>query len=157
MATGRQTVRFLGNSFAPPFVPLRMRTVVLLALIGLVHAAQEPASSPDRELHWRQDLQALSAGLKAPGIRIAGGIATKGQKDFAQLYPHFDGDIWSIQNELPKLTDSEVLLRLMKLIASAHVGHNRIHLSRCEAIRNPVRQQQGRPENAEHARFSECR
>jgi hypothetical protein len=36
---------------------------------------------------WHQDLQILSAGMKASGIRIAGGIATRGQKDFAVLYP----------------------------------------------------------------------
>ncbi len=37
------------------------------------------------------------------------------------------------------------------------VRHDRFHLPRSEAIRNLVRQQQNRPENTKHARFSECR
>jgi hypothetical protein len=105
-----------------------MRICALLAICGLALSAQEPGNSPEREQRWRQDLQFLTAGLKAPGIRIAGGIATKGQKDFALLYPHFDAEIASIESDLPQLTDAEVLLRLMKLIASAHVVHNRIQI-----------------------------
>ncbi len=37
------------------------------------------------------------------------------------------------------------------------VRHDGFHLPRREAIRNPVGQQQNRPENAKHSRFSECR
>ena len=80
-------------------------------------------SPPDQ---WHQDLQALSTGLKAPGIRFAGGIATRGQKDFAVLYPNFDREIQSIEADVPKLSDAEILLRVMRLIASAHVAHNRV-------------------------------
>lgn len=105
-----------------------MKVCALLVIFGPVLCAQEAANQPDRELHWRQDLQVLTSGLKAPGIRIAGGIATKGQKDFALLYPHFEAEIESIETDLPKLTDAEVLLRLMRLIASAHVGHNRVQI-----------------------------
>ena len=59
------------------------------AAFALLLSAQTPAPS-QRELNWRQDFQTLSAAMKASGIRIAGGIATKGQKDFARLYPNFD-------------------------------------------------------------------
>jgi hypothetical protein len=99
-----------------------------LSTLAITLCAQQPTVSADREMHWKLDLQAMASALKAPGIRIAGGIATKGQKDFAQLYPQFDGELASIVSDLPRLTDAEVLLRLMKLIASAHVGHNRIQI-----------------------------
>src|SRR5262249_46992076 len=55
---------------------------------------------------------------------IRGGIATRGQKDFAKLYPKFDAEMESIQSDLPKIPDSEVVLRLRRLIASANVAHN---------------------------------
>jgi hypothetical protein len=103
-----------------------MKICALLIAAAGVLAAQASSPVSDRELHWRQDFQAMSVGLKASGYRIAGGIATKGQKDFALLYPHFDQEIASLTADLPQLTDPEVLLRLMGLIASAHVAHNRI-------------------------------
>jgi hypothetical protein len=88
-------------------------------------ARETPAG---RELQWRQDLQCLTAGLKAPGYRIAGGVATRGQKDFSTVYPNFDAELDALTNDLANLPDSEVLLRLMRLIASAHIAHNRIQL-----------------------------
>jgi hypothetical protein len=77
-------------------------------------------------MHWRQDLGALATALRAPGIRITAGIATRGQKDFAEVYPNFDSDIASLGEAVPNLTDSEVVLRLMRLIASAHIAHNTV-------------------------------
>lgn len=88
----------------------------------------EPAFAAAREARWRQDLQFLSAGLKAPGYRIAGGIATRGQKDFSTLYPTFDAEIDSLETDVRDLTDAEVLLRMIRLMASAHVAHNRIEI-----------------------------
>ena len=48
-----------------------------------------------------------------------------------------------------------------EIVATPHVaefvGHDRLHLLRREAIHYPVRQQQNRPDNTEHARLSECR
>jgi hypothetical protein len=105
-----------------------MRTCALLVVFGAVISAQEPSTPADRELHWRQDLEFLASGLKAPGIRIAGGIATRGQKDLALLYPHFDAEIESLSADIPNLSDPEALLRLMRLIASAHVAHNRVQI-----------------------------
>src|SRR5580692_457430 len=119
---GRRTAKRTGKRHTHR----QMKICALLAAAAGVLAAQAPSPAPDRELHWRQDFQALSAGLKASGFRIAGGIATKGQKDFALLYPNFDQEIASLTADLPQLTDPEVLLRLMGLIASAHVAHNRI-------------------------------
>jgi hypothetical protein len=66
----------------------------------------------------------LAVGSGCSGIRIAGGIATRGQKDVLILYSNFDREIESIKAEVPQLSDSEVLLRVMRLIAIAHVAHN---------------------------------
>src|ERR1700679_4116835 len=90
---------------------------------------KEGTPPAEREARWKQDLQALSAGLKAPGFRVAAGIATRGQKDFADVYPNFDTELASIAEAVPNLTDAEVLLRLMRLIASAHIAHNTIGIT----------------------------
>ncbi len=105
-----------------------MRICAVLVISAVAISAQEPAAPAERDIRWVQDLQVLSAGLTAPGFRIAGGIATRGQKDFALLYPGFDAESESLKVDCPKLSDAEVLLRLMKLMASAHVGHNRVQI-----------------------------
>jgi hypothetical protein len=100
-------------------------------ITGLIPAlADSPASEADRQAHWREDLKALSDGLKKQGysVDLARGISTRGQKDFALLYPTFDAEIAAIDNDLPHLSDAEVYLRLTRLIASAHVGHNSIEI-----------------------------
>jgi hypothetical protein len=89
--------------------------------------AQAP-SSGDRDAHWREDLKALASGLKAPGIRVAAGIATRGQKDFADVYPNFDTEVALIAETIPHLTDAEMCLRLVHLIASAHIAHNTVDI-----------------------------
>jgi hypothetical protein len=89
-------------------------------------SAQEARNPAQREAAWQQDLQVLTTGLKAPGVRIAGGLATRGQKDFASLYPNYDVEMASLSADIPALTDAEVVLRLMRLIATAHVAHNQI-------------------------------
>ena len=90
--------------------------------------AQQAPSPAEREAHWLQDLQVLSSGLKAPGVRIAAGIATHGQKDFAQVYPNFDTEMASIRKAVPDLSDAELYLRLSRLIASAHIAHNTVDI-----------------------------
>ena len=95
-------------------------------LIATLVAGLAYSQTDERAVRWHQDFEALSAGLKATGFRIAGGIASRGQKDFALLYPNFDREIQSIEADVPHLTDAEVLLRLMHLMASAHVAHNTI-------------------------------
>ena len=102
--------------------------VVIASALAQVPSTKEAVSPAEREAHWRQDLQALSAGLKAPGIKIAGGIATRGQKDFADLYPNFDAEVASIEEAIPNLSDAELYLRLLHLIASAHIAHNTIDI-----------------------------
>jgi hypothetical protein len=94
--------------------------------LAAIFAALASAQADERVVRWHQDLETLSAGMRATGIRIAGGIASRGQKDFAILYPNFDRDIQAIETDVPKLADAEILLRLMRLMASAHVAHNRV-------------------------------
>ncbi len=70
----------------------------------------------------------MAVALKAPGIRIAGGLATRGQKDFALLYPNFDADMAALAGDVPKLDDPEILLRLMRIVAAPHVAHNKVRI-----------------------------
>jgi hypothetical protein len=102
-----------------------MRGICSILLVFCVRAQIAPEQ---RSKNWHDDLEFLSRGLKAPGVRIAAGIATRGQKDFAILYPHFDTEIESLENDIPQLADSEVCLRLMRLMASAHVAHNEVQV-----------------------------
>lgn len=111
-----------------------MRTNFVLCCILIASTFAQSPDSPkvvspaEREAHWRQDLQALAGGLKAPGIKIEGGIATRGQKDFSDVYPNFGTEIASIAEAIPNLTDPELYLRLTHLIASAHFAHNTIDI-----------------------------
>src|SRR6185369_1080849 len=52
------------------------------------------------------------------------GISTRGQKDFEKLYPNFHADMQALESDIPQLSDGEIVLRLMKIIASANVAHN---------------------------------
>ena len=111
---------------------MRLTTMKLLFFaVGVVVAgalAQKAPSPAEREAHWLQDLQVLSNGLKAPGIRVAAGLATRGQKDFAEVYPNFDAEMASIREAIPNLSDAELYLRLSRLIASAHIAHNTVDI-----------------------------
>lgn len=77
-----------------------------------------PSPTPDREARWRQDLKFFADELAAH------------QADFAKLYPQpgFNRELEAMQAEIPKLTDAEIVLRLMRLVASANVGHNHVYL-----------------------------
>jgi hypothetical protein len=56
----------------------------------------------------------------------------EGQKDFAKLYPKelFDRELAGLRASVEKSSDTEVVLGLMKLVASAHVGHTTVHVPR---------------------------
>jgi hypothetical protein len=70
----------------------------------------------------------MPAGLNAHGFQIAGGIATRGQKDFSTHYPRFDEELEAFQSDVPALTDEEIVLRLMRLVARAGAAHNRVNI-----------------------------
>jgi hypothetical protein len=91
----------------------------------------QPTVSPaEREAHWRQDIQFLVDGLRATGhtVDLRQGITTRGQIDFLKLYPPgpFDAAVESLESDIPKLSDAEIILQIMRLMASAHVAHNTV-------------------------------
>jgi len=77
-----------------------------------------PSPTPDRETRWRQDLKFFADEFAAR------------HADFAKLYPQpgFNNELAAVQAEIPKLTDAEIVLRLMRLVASANVDHTTVYL-----------------------------
>jgi hypothetical protein len=94
-----------------------MRRVLLFAaaLIPLVLLAQEPS---ERQAHWRQDIHVFADGF------------SRGQLDFPKLYPDrvFKTEIDALTADAGKLSDIEITMRLIRLVASANVGHNAFRL-----------------------------
>lgn len=88
-----------------------------LFCIATVSGQAQTAGPADREARWEQDLKILVDTLGAPGT---------GQRDFAKVYPPatFDAAIASLKADVAKTPDDELSLRLMRLMASAHVAHN---------------------------------
>jgi hypothetical protein len=99
----------------------------LLAIAACAVLGQAPSPEPaaQRTAHWREDLRVLSAAFSAKGtVDLQQGITTRGQKDFEKLYPRFRADIEALDADIPRLTDGEIVLRLMKNVAGANVAHN---------------------------------
>ncbi len=98
---------------------MKLRTVAAALLIALGALCQ-----PSREDRWRQDIDSLVAGLAASG--------NQGQKDFRKLYPPetFDPTISKLKESFAQLSDAEVVLQLMRIMALGHVAHNTIQLPR---------------------------
>jgi hypothetical protein len=96
---------------------------------GATATSAEAAPSPEeRSARWRQDLELVRTEFERPGyaVDLQRGISTRGQKDVAKLYPELDKTIASIESSVPTASDAEIILRLMRLIASAHVAHNTV-------------------------------
>lgn len=70
----------------------------------------------DRGASWQQDLKSLETELSGH------------QKDFAKLYPRFHLEIEGLRGDIGKLSDADIVLRVMKMVASANVGHNIVYL-----------------------------
>jgi hypothetical protein len=91
--------------------------LVSLCLLTLCHA-QEPAASQaaDREARWRQDLKFFADEFPRRHL------------DFDKLYPRpgFDAELSQLQGDIPKLSDADIALRLMRLVASANIAHTRV-------------------------------
>ena len=116
-------------------VTLASVLLVLIAVasataIGQIQTLPTIAPANLRVAHWREDLKVLVSGLQRTGYKVdfQHGLYTLGQKDFTKLYPKasFDPAISSLQADLPNLSDDEVVMRLMRLIASAGVAHNSV-------------------------------
>jgi len=103
---------------------MKRSTPILLVIVLLVSLstpapcqAQEANSPTDREERWHEDLKLFASEFPAR------------HKDFKKLYsqPDFDNRIFALQKDIPTLSDSEVALRLMRLVASANVGHTTVY------------------------------
>jgi len=108
-----------------------LRRILLLASgLSIAALAQDQTAPAEREAHWRQDLQFFAAGLGASGhsVDFHSGISTRGQIDFAKLYPkgRFDAAIEALEADIPRVSDAEMVLGLMRLVASANVAHNSV-------------------------------
>ena len=90
---------------------MRLRTALLAVLIPTAVTAQVP--SVDRDAAWREDLAFFAAEFPAR------------QKDFSKLYPQarFDAALKELTAKIAASTDADIVLGLMRLVASAHVGH----------------------------------
>jgi hypothetical protein len=109
-----------------------------IALFSMAAAAQPNQAAPaEREAHWRQDLQFFaehfSNGHCTPSDLFHSPLTALlpcHQADFAKLYPQpaFSNEIHAIEESIPTLTDSQIALRLARLVASGHVGHTYVSL-----------------------------
>jgi hypothetical protein len=87
-----------------------MSRLVLMGICVSMLRAQDP------QTRWPEDLAFLEAEFSGH------------EKDFTKLYPHFHEEMGALRGEIGKLGDSEIVLRLMKMVASANVGHNIVYL-----------------------------
>jgi hypothetical protein len=103
-----------------------MHLAIALFLSALLTA--DPAA--ERNQHWLDDLHFFAAKFAArgTGVDFKRGVSSNGQKDLAKLYPNFDKDLAAIEADVPKISDSEIVLRLMKLVAGGNVAHNEVYL-----------------------------
>ncbi len=90
---------------------------VLLVTSATLYAQQLPGPL-NREQQWQQDLAYFAAEFPHR------------HKDFTRLYPQpaFDDEVAKIKTDLTRLTDAEVTLRIMKLVAGANIDHTYVYL-----------------------------
>jgi len=102
-----------------PEVTVRAYTSRMTALVlacGVALASQSvngQSAAGSREDRWRADLQLFSREF------------TSRQVDFAKLYPpdRFNTELQTIDRTLAQSSDADVILSLMRLVASANVAH----------------------------------
>jgi hypothetical protein len=84
----------------------------------LVLAASLTAQSTPRAARWSEDLAVFSHTLKS------GQYAFMTRNDVRA----FDAEVAALQRDADRLTDADITLRLMKLVAAAHDGHSHVEL-----------------------------
>ncbi|HET7873764.1 MAG TPA: hypothetical protein VFL42_14710, partial [Terriglobales bacterium] len=84
---------------------------------GSAPQQQVQAPATTREDRWRADLKFFAEQFP------------QAQMDFGKLYPgkSFHRELGQLEQELPQLSDSEVIFRFMRLVASARVAHNTVY------------------------------
>jgi hypothetical protein len=97
---------------------LTFGVVIATSGAAISHTDREPrqAASSTREQDWRADFD-----------YFAREFATA-QLDFHKLYPRFDRDLAGIASYVAASTDTDIVLDLMKLVASARVGHTNVRV-----------------------------
>jgi hypothetical protein len=77
-------------------------------------APAKPAVFGTHEIRWREDLEFFDQ--RFPSLQV----------DSDKLYPpaEFHKDMADLERDAPSLSDSEVILRLMRIVAKAGVAHN---------------------------------
>jgi len=75
-----------------------------------------PVAYGPREQRWREDLEFFAQ--KFPSVQV----------DSAKLYPpaKFHDDVAKLEHDLPRLSDSEIVLRLMRLVATGRMAHTAV-------------------------------
>lgn len=99
---------------------IAVTALLVAAAIGLGWLAvrnQVRASSQVREERWHQDLDFFATKFSTV------------QLDFDKLFPSakFHQDVSDLERDVPQLSDSEVILRLMRLVAGPGVSHITVH------------------------------
>lgn len=107
------------------------RITALILACGFVLASPSvsgQSSAGSRDDRWRADLQLFAR-------EFAGR-----QLDFAKLYPpeRFDTELRAIDQTLAQASDSDVILSLMRLVASANVAHTLVRLPLVSFHRLPL-------------------
>ncbi len=87
-------------------------------------------TAPVGEAGWREDLKIFAEKFGASGMTVdfQRGPRSRGQKDFEKLYPPamFHAEMERLNSEAGKLSDEEMTLALMKLVASGNVAHTMV-------------------------------
>jgi hypothetical protein len=116
-----------GNGRRDPIVQRRMlrstlRTVLAAVVaLGFVRTTESGRATatqvPSRATQWQEDLDVLAAEFAAR------------QKDFSTLYPRarFEKDLALLRQTASIGSDADVVLGLMRLVASAHVAHTLVN------------------------------
>jgi hypothetical protein len=97
----------------------------------LAFACLLQGQTPDsRNRLWREDIDFFVKGISAKGMTVdlARGPSSRGQKDFEKLFPAktFDPAIAALKESLPSLSDTEIVMRLMRIVAGAGVAHTSV-------------------------------
>jgi hypothetical protein len=80
------------------------------------HARARPDAHGMRETRWREDLEFFDK--RFPSVQV----------DSEKLYPPADlhREVADIERDVPSLSDSEIILQLMRLVAKGGVSHNTV-------------------------------
>jgi hypothetical protein len=103
----------------------------VLLLSGIQAAAQNSAPPKLTQAQWNDDIDLFVKKFSASGntFDLSRGLTSRGQIDFDKLYPRetFYPAIAELKAHLGERSDSSIALDLMRIVASAHVGHTTIY------------------------------